>query len=103
MGVLVRPSADMTVPSLEKMMNIVQIMSFHIATKGDKVAVHCHAGYGNHWDHCIANKWHPSGRTGIAVASYLVYALGLPCTEVCYSFDTHPHSRQPAGHSDCAS
>ena len=34
---------DMNIPPLRKMMDIVQVMSFHI-DRSDKVAVHCHAG-----------------------------------------------------------
>ena len=52
---------DMNIPSLEKMIEIVQIMSFH-SEKSQKIAVHCHAGY---------------GRTGIVIACFFVYAYGL--------------------------
>jgi protein-tyrosine phosphatase len=41
--------------------NIVKIFCFTIES-GGKVAVHCHAGY---------------GRTGIAIACYLIYALNM--------------------------
>ena len=49
---------DMEVPSLVEIINIVQLMSF-VIDNGGKVAVHCHAGY---------------GRTGIAIACYLMYS-----------------------------
>ncbi|KNE57881.1 hypothetical protein AMAG_04726 [Allomyces macrogynus ATCC 38327] len=48
---------DMNVPALDLMMNIVKIMANEIDS-GRKVAVHCHAGL---------------GRTGLAIACYLVY------------------------------
>jgi hypothetical protein len=57
---------DMSVPSLSKMLDIVQIMEFNIkgthSRKPRSVAVHCHAGL---------------GRTGIVIACYLVYAAGM--------------------------
>eukprot|EP00873_Tetraselmis_striata_P045553 jgi/Tetstr1/465817/TSEL_010437.t1 len=49
---------DMATPSLEHALKIVQIMS-HYISQGMAVAVHCHAGL---------------GRTGLAIAAYLVYA-----------------------------
>jgi hypothetical protein len=49
---------DMGVPSMETMMRIVQVISFHV-DRDQKVAVHCHAGY---------------GRTGIAIACWLCYS-----------------------------
>lgn len=50
---------DMSVPPLSLMLSIVQAMAFHICDRHQKVAVHCHAGY---------------GRTGLAIACYLVYS-----------------------------
>jgi hypothetical protein len=52
---------DMKIPSIDLMVNIVKIFCFTIES-GGKVAVHCHAGY---------------GRTGIAIACYLIYALNM--------------------------
>eukprot|EP00741_Cyanophora_paradoxa_P012479 tig00020610_g12058.t1 len=49
---------DMSVPSLERMMNIVQVVDYVIRS-GRKVAVHCHAGL---------------GRTGLVIACYMMYA-----------------------------
>jgi hypothetical protein len=37
---------DMTVPSLELMMRVVQVISFTVNDKRRKVSVHCHAGLG---------------------------------------------------------
>ncbi|KNE59062.1 hypothetical protein AMAG_03409 [Allomyces macrogynus ATCC 38327] len=48
---------DMNVPALDLMMSIVKVMANEIDS-GRKVAVHCHAGL---------------GRTGLAIACYLVY------------------------------
>jgi protein tyrosine phosphatase len=52
---------DMQVPDLSKIVNLVQFMGSHIE-KNEKVAVHCHAGY---------------GRTGIAIACYILYSTYL--------------------------
>ncbi|KAJ3327162.1 Protein tyrosine phosphatase domain-containing protein 1 [Blyttiomyces sp. JEL0837] len=49
---------DMDIPTFEHMLRLVQVMSF-ILEKGEKIAVHCHAGL---------------GRTGLAIACYFVYA-----------------------------
>ena len=49
---------DMAVPSIDRMLNIVQVMEAH-ERRGGRVAVHCHAGY---------------GRTGITVACFLMFA-----------------------------
>ena len=49
---------DMGVPSVERMMNVVQVIDMH-QRRGGKVAVHCHAGY---------------GRTGMVAACYLVFS-----------------------------
>ena len=56
---------DMEVPDLLTMFNIVQLMDFHIRKKS-KVLVHCHAGM---------------GRTGLTIASYLVYGLNYSVDE----------------------
>eukprot|EP00698_Gefionella_okellyi_P022565 TRINITY_DN749_c0_g1_i1.p1 TRINITY_DN749_c0_g1~~TRINITY_DN749_c0_g1_i1.p1 ORF type:complete len:398 (+),score=42.51 TRINITY_DN749_c0_g1_i1:439-1632(+) len=50
----------MTTPTIQLMMNIVQVVAFTIET-GGRVAVHCHAGL---------------GRTGLVIACYLVYGRG---------------------------
>ena len=52
---------DMHTPGISKMINLVQLMSFPI-DRGEKIAVHCHAGY---------------GRTGLAIACFLLYSLGI--------------------------
>ena len=49
---------DMGVPSVERMLNVVQVIEMH-ERRGGKVAVHCHAGY---------------GRTGTVAACYLVFS-----------------------------
>jgi len=41
--VVLRRWVDMNIPSLERMLEIVQMMSFH-TDRSQKVAVHCHAG-----------------------------------------------------------
>lgn len=53
---------DMSIPSLELVMRIVQVMSFTVNEKRQKVAVHCHAGL---------------GRTGLVIACYLIYEHGF--------------------------
>lgn len=53
---------DMSIPSLERMIQIVHVIQFHISERGQKVAVHCHAGY---------------GRTGIVIACYYIYCWGM--------------------------
>jgi hypothetical protein len=52
---------DMHVPSISMMANLVQMMSLPIE-RGEKIAVHCHAGY---------------GRTGLAIACFLLYSTDL--------------------------
>jgi len=52
---------DMSIPSLERMLRLVQCICFHV-DRQQRVSIHCHAGY---------------GRTGIAIACYFVYAYGL--------------------------
>lgn len=52
---------DMSTPTLEKMLQIVQLMSFHVE-KNQKIAIHCHAGY---------------GRTGITIACFFIYIYGF--------------------------
>lgn len=49
---------DLTNPSFEQMLNIVQVMDFTIR-QGGKVLVHCHAG---------------QGRTASLIGAYLLYA-----------------------------
>jgi hypothetical protein len=51
----------MHVPSIVMMANLVQMMSLPIE-RGEKIAVHCHAGY---------------GRTGLAIACFLLYSTDL--------------------------
>ncbi|GLI65552.1 hypothetical protein VaNZ11_009114 [Volvox africanus] len=50
---------DMGVPSLDRMMDIVQVMDFVTRVEGRKIAVHCHAGL---------------GRTGVAIACFFVFS-----------------------------
>ncbi|GIL44468.1 hypothetical protein Vafri_1913 [Volvox africanus] len=50
---------DMGVPSLDRMMDIVQVMDFVTRVEGRKIAVHCHAGL---------------GRTGLAIACFFVFS-----------------------------
>ncbi|EFJ43833.1 hypothetical protein VOLCADRAFT_96011 [Volvox carteri f. nagariensis] len=50
---------DMGVPSLDRMMDIVQVMDYVTRVEGRKIAVHCHAGL---------------GRTGLAIACFFVFA-----------------------------
>jgi len=49
---------DLTVPTLDHVLNIVQVINFTHG-EGKKVAIHCHAGL---------------GRTGLVIACYLQYA-----------------------------
>ena len=52
---------DMHTPGISNMINLVQLMSFPI-DRGEKIAVHCHAGY---------------GRTGLAIACFLLYSTQM--------------------------
>ncbi|KAI9221738.1 protein-tyrosine phosphatase-like protein [Blastocladiella britannica] len=56
---------DMNVPTLEQILSIVKVMASQILA-GRGVAVHCHAGL---------------GRTGLAIACYLVYNEGMNATQ----------------------
>mmetsp|Transcript_7370 Transcript_7370/g.7226 ORF Transcript_7370/g.7226 Transcript_7370/m.7226 type:complete len:208 (+) Transcript_7370:422-1045(+) len=51
----------MHAPNISFMVNLVQLMSF-VIDSGNKLAVHCHAGY---------------GRTGLAIACYLLYSSDM--------------------------
>ncbi|KAG2450553.1 hypothetical protein HYH02_005054 [Chlamydomonas schloesseri] len=50
---------DMGVPSLDRMMDIVQVMDYVTRVEGRKIAVHCHAGL---------------GRTGLSIACFFVFS-----------------------------
>ncbi|PNW80650.1 hypothetical protein CHLRE_07g325724v5 [Chlamydomonas reinhardtii] len=50
---------DMGVPSLDRMMDIVQVMDYVTVVEGRKIAVHCHAGL---------------GRTGLSIACFFVFS-----------------------------
>ncbi|KAI8820972.1 uncharacterized protein EV422DRAFT_528602 [Fimicolochytrium jonesii] len=52
---------DMNVPDFSHMLSIAQVMA-HALEEGQKIAVHCHAGL---------------GRTGLAIACYLVYGENM--------------------------
>ncbi|KAJ3169020.1 hypothetical protein HDU87_000894 [Geranomyces variabilis] len=52
---------DMNVPDFSHMLSIAQVMAYALED-GQKIAVHCHAGL---------------GRTGLAIACYLVYGLNM--------------------------
>ncbi|KAI9145592.1 protein-tyrosine phosphatase-like protein [Paraphysoderma sedebokerense] len=56
---------DMSVPSMDLMMNLVKVIS-HTLEMGRKTSIHCHAGL---------------GRTGLAIACYLVYSKYITATE----------------------
>ena len=56
---------DMHTPGINNMINLVQMMSLPI-DRGEKIAVHCHAGY---------------GRTGLAIACFLLYSSDLDATQ----------------------
>jgi protein tyrosine phosphatase domain-containing protein 1 len=57
---------DMGVPSLDRIMDIVQVMDHIVNVEGRKVAVHCHAGL---------------GRTGLAIACFFVFARLHPSAD----------------------
>lgn len=48
---------DMGIPPPALMLSCVQLMDYHISVRNERVAVHCHAGY---------------GRTGVAIAAWYV-------------------------------
>ncbi|KAL7750471.1 hypothetical protein RI367_004245 [Sorochytrium milnesiophthora] len=56
---------DMEVPTLSYMLGLVKVMTYEVES-GRKVAVHCHAGL---------------GRTGLAIACYLIYRLRFAAEE----------------------
>jgi hypothetical protein len=60
------PWPDMSVPSLPAVMKICQVMQHVCQDQGRRIAVHCHAGL---------------GRTGLAIACYLVYSGMCPPAE----------------------
>lgn len=64
---------DMTVPPLELVLNIVQVMCFTMS-QNKKVAIHCHAGL---------------GRTGLVIASYLVYTHRMVACEAVEQVRIH--------------
>lgn len=59
------PWEDMCTPSLKQMLNIVKVMSMSVQSD-NKVAVHCHAGF---------------GRTGMVIACFLIYFRKMPPAE----------------------
>ncbi|OWZ23083.1 hypothetical protein PHMEG_0002106 [Phytophthora megakarya] len=54
---------DMTTPTLSFMVDIVKVIASVLLTGQDRVAVHCHAGY---------------GRTGITIACALIFLHNIP-------------------------
>ncbi|GBF98311.1 hypothetical protein Rsub_10974 [Raphidocelis subcapitata] len=54
---------DMGVPTLDRMLDLVQVMHHCTAVEGRRLALHCHAGL---------------GRTGLAAACFLLYAGHAP-------------------------
>mmetsp|Transcript_2771 Transcript_2771/g.2927 ORF Transcript_2771/g.2927 Transcript_2771/m.2927 type:complete len:466 (-) Transcript_2771:584-1981(-) len=70
---------DMTVPTLDHMLNVVQVMALTIESD-NKIAVHCHAGF---------------GRTGLAIACYLIFAESrTPEEAITMVRDKRPKSLQ---------
>ncbi|CAD2216384.1 Protein-tyrosine phosphatase/Dual specificity phosphatase, catalytic domain containing protein, putative [Angomonas deanei] len=59
------PWPDMTAPEQDVVLRSVQVMDYHVSSKG-KVLVHCHAGL---------------GRTGLMIACYYVYSRHIPSSE----------------------
>ena len=71
----------MNVPEIEKILGLVQVMHY-IVQEGGKILVHCHAGL---------------GRTGIAIACYLLYSRICPAWEaIRILHQTRRHSIQNA-------
>ena len=71
----------MTTPTVQLMLNIVQVMAGHLEA-GLRVAVHCHAGL---------------GRTGLVIACSLVYSNHMPPDEAVSTVRLHrPGSVQTA-------
>ena len=71
----------MNVPQIEKIVTLVQVMHY-IIQEGGKILVHCHAGL---------------GRTGVAIACYILYAKMCPTWEAIRQVrQTRRHSIQNA-------
>ena len=67
-------------PTIDSLIGMVKVMDSVVAA-GGKVAVHCHAGLGRFGQcsrvsiHCLLPLH--TGRTGLLIASYLVFSQGL--------------------------
>lgn len=64
---------DMTVPPIDLVLNIVQVMCF-THSQDKKIAIHCHAGL---------------GRTGLVIACYLVYTNRFTAQEAVTQVRVH--------------